>query len=140
MASGAYNRGKFNLMKKLMDMDSDTFDVILLDNDHAFDADDNVETDVNSNEIAPGSAFGYSTGGETMTGLTVTQDDTNDCATWDADNVVWTDATFSAYHAVIVDRTVSDNLVLSIDFGGIKSVSSGTFTISWSANGIWRLA
>jgi len=140
MASGIYNRAKYNLAKKLVDLSADTFKVILLDGDHVFNADNNVLSDVSSNEISPGSAFGYIPGGATLGTPTVTQDNTNDCATFDAENAVWASATFTAYHAVIYDDSVSDNLVASIDFGGAKTVSAGTFTIQWSGNGIIRLS
>jgi hypothetical protein len=140
MASGTYNRFKYNLMKKLIDLDADTIKVILLDNVHAFDADDNVLTDVDTNEIPDTSGSGYTTGGETIGTTTVTQDDTNDCATFSGADVTWTSATLSAYHAVIYDDTISgDPLIASIDFGGEKSVTSGDFIIEWSANGIIRL-
>jgi hypothetical protein len=140
MASGLYNRFKYNLMKKLVDLSADTCKVILLDNDHSFNADHNTLSDVSSNEIAPGSALGYIPGGETITTPTVTQDDTNNYGVFNGDDVEWTDATFDAYHAVIYDDSVSDNLIASIDFGSIKSVSLGTFTIQWSTDGIIRLA
>lgn len=138
MASGVYNRLKYNIMKKLVDLSGDTFKVILLNNSHAFNADHNVLTDVNANELA--ASGNYATGGATLSTPTVTQDDTNDCGTFDAVDISWTTATFTAYHAVIYDTTVSNNLVCSIDFGGAKSVSAGTFTIQWSANGIIRLS
>jgi hypothetical protein len=138
MASGVYNRLKYNVMKKLVDLSGDTFKVMLLNNSHSFNADHNVNTDINTNELA--ASGNYTTGGATLSTPTVTQDDTNDCATFDAVDTSWTTATFTAYHAVIYDTTVSNNLVCSIDFGGAKSVSAGTFTIQWSANGIIRLS
>jgi hypothetical protein len=138
MASGIYNRLKYNVMKKLVDLSADTMKVILLSNSHAFNADHNVLTDVNSNELA--AAGNYATNGASLGSPTVTQDDTNDCATFDAADVAWSSASFTAYHAVIYDTTVSNNLIASIDFGGAKTVSAGTFTIQWSANGIIRLS
>lgn len=140
MASGLYNRFKYNLMKKLVDLSTDTCKVILLDNDHAFNATHDILGDVSSNEISPGSALGYIPGGAAIGSPTVTQDDGANCAIFDGANVAWTDATFDAYHAVIYDDSVSDNLIGSIDFGSIKSVSSGTFTIQWHSDGIVKLA
>lgn len=137
MASGIYNRLKYNWMKKIVDLSTDTINVILLNNSHAFNADHNVNTDVNTNELA--ASGNYSTGGAALASKTVTQDDTNDLAYFDAADVQWTTATFTAYHAVLVDVTASNNLLCSIDFGGAKSVTSGTFTIQWSANGIIRI-
>ena len=141
MASGLYNRLKYNLLKKLIDLSTDTCKVILLDSDHAFDADDNVLADVDANEISPGSALGYIPGGAAIATPTVTQDDANDCAVFNGVDVTWSDATFDAYHAVIYDDSVAgDPLIGSIDFGAIKSVSSGTFTIQWHTDGIVKLA
>ena len=138
MASGLYNRLKYNLMKKLVDLSGDTFKVILLSNLHVFNPDNNVLTDINSNELA--AAGNYVNGGAALGSPTVTQDDVNDCATFDALDVVWASASFTAYQAAIYDSTVSNNLVASIDFGGAKTVAAGTFTINWSANGIIRLS
>jgi len=138
MASGIYNRFKANLMNKEVDLEADTIKVALLDNNHSFNADDNTWSDVSANEI---SGTGYTAGGEELANKSVTQDDTNDKAVFDADDVSWTSATFTAYHAVIYDVTLaSDDLICSIDFGGAKSVSNGTFTIQWDSNGIITLS
>ena len=137
MVSGMYNRLKANWMNKEVDFEGDTIKVMLLDNSHSFTATDNVIGDIDANEI---SGTGYTAGGEAMTTQTVTQDDTNDLAKFDADDTQWTTATFTAYHAVIYDDTLAgDDLVCSIDFGGAKVITVGTFTIQWNTNGIIRL-
>lgn len=134
MASGIYNRWKANLMNKIVDMEADTIKVMLLDNSHAFNAAHNVIGDVDTNEI---SGAGYSPGGATLAGKAVTQGGTTK---FDGTDVAWTSATFSAWHAVLYDDTVAtDDLIGSIDFSGEKSVSGGTFTIQWHANGIVTL-
>lgn len=137
MASGIYNRTKYNLGKKLMDFSADTFKVILLNNSHSFTASNNLYSDISANELA--TAGGYTSGGATLATLTYAQDDVNNLAQWGATNTVWSSATFTAYFAVIYDTTVSNSLVACIDFSGAKSVTSGTFTIQWSASGIIRL-
>lgn len=136
MASGIYNRLKYNLMKKLVDLSADTINVMLLTSSHAFNADHNVKVDIDANEI---SGTGYTAGGADLTNKTVTQDDTNDRAVFDADDVSWTSATFTARHAALNDVTASNNLLCSIDFGTDKSVTAGTFTIQWASAGIIRL-
>ena len=139
MASGLYNRAKFNLMKKLMDMSADTFKVILLNVSHSFNAAHNVYSDISTNELP--TAGGYIVTGSAIASPTVVQLDSPDnCAMFDGNDVSWTSATFTAYYAAIYDATVSNNLVACIDFGGAKVVSSGTFTIQWSASGILRLS
>lgn len=138
MASGVYNRFKVNLANKIVDWEADTIKVMLLDNSHAFDADDDVIGDVSANEI---SGTGYTTGGATLASASVTQDDTNDLAKLDANDTAWGSASFTAYHAVLWDDTVAtDDLVCSIDFGGAQTVTSGTFTIQWNASGIITLS
>ena len=138
MASGIYNRFKANLMNKEVDLEADTIKVALLDDSHSFNADNNTWSDVSANEI---SGTGYTAGGEELTNKSVTQDDTNDKAVFDADDVSWSSATFTAYHAVLYDDTLAnDDLICSIDFGGAKSVSNGTFTIQWDADGIITLS
>lgn len=133
MASGIYNRLFYNLMAKAVDLANDTIKVALLDNNHAFDATDNVWGDVSANEI---SGTGYTAGGATLAGKAVTQ---GAPTKWDASDVSWTSATISAYHAVLYDTTATSNLIASIDFGGVASVTSGTFEIQWNASGIITL-
>jgi len=135
MASGIYNRFKANLMNKEIDLEADTIKVALMDDNHAFNAAHNTWSQVSANEI---SGAGYSAGGEALDNKTVTQDATTK---WDADNVSWDSATFSAYHAVLYDDSLGgDDLIASIDFGGEQSVAAGTFEIQWDAAGIITLA
>lgn len=136
MASGIYERFKANLMNKEVDLEADTIKCALLDTNHSFTATHNTWSQVSANELANGN--GYTTGGEALTTKAVTQGATTD---WDADDVSWTSASFTAYHAVIYDDTVAtDDLICSIDFGGAQTVTSGTFTIQWNASGIITLA
>lgn len=139
MAEGVYNRMKANLMNKLVDLGNgaDVIKVALLNNSHTFDPDDDIWTDVSANEIET-SGTGYSQ--KTLANQAVSQDDANDLAKFDADDIQWTTATFTTYHAVIYDSTLgSDDLIGSIDFGGARSVTGGTLTIAWNTNGILRL-
>ncbi len=135
MASGIYERFKANLMNKIVDLEADVIKVSLMDNVHAFTATNNVWTDVSANELP--TAGNYTAGGATLAGAAVTQAATTK---FDGTDTAWTSATFSAYHAVVWDDTVgTDDLICSFDFGGIKTVTAGTFTIQWHANGIITL-
>jgi catalase (peroxidase I) len=134
MASGIYNRFKANLMNKEVDLEGDTVNVALLDGSHAFTATHNTWSEVSANEI---SGTGYTTDGQALANKTVTQAATTK---WDADNTEWTTASFSAYHAVIYDVTATSNLICSFDFGGIQTVTVGTFRIVWHTDGIITIA
>jgi len=133
MASGIYNRFKANILNKVSDMEADVIRVALMNNSHSFSAGDN--TFSNTNEI---SGTGYTANGEALASKAVTQAATTK---FDATDVAWTSASFTAYHAVIYDDTLAGNdLIGSIDFGGAQAVVSGTFTIQWHADGIITLA
>jgi len=133
MASGIYNRFKANLMNKEVDLEADTINIALYDNSHAFTATDTDYT--TSNELA--TTGGYTQGGQALDNKAVTEAATT---SWDADDEAWTSATFTAFHAVIYDVSVSNDLIASIDFGGAKTVAAGTFTIQFDASGIITLA
>ena len=133
MASGIYSRFKANLMNKVVDLEGDTIKVTLYDNSHSFTASDTDYT--TNNELA--TTGGYTQGGKTLASKAVTEAVTTK---WDAADVAWTSATFTAYHAVIYDSTAGNDLIASIDFGGAKTVAAGTFTIQFDSSGIITLA
>ena len=134
MASGIYNRFKANIFNKIVDLEGDTINVSLYDDSHSFTATDTVYT--TTNELT--TTGGYTQGGVALASKAVTEAATTK---WDAADSTWTSATFTAYHAVIWDDTVgTDDLICSIDFGGAQTVTAGTFTIQWHADGIITLA
>jgi len=140
MPSGIYDRFKGNLMRGDVDLVNDTIKVALLD---ASEVSPTVTDTVLATVIpVPGAApevigSGYSNGGATLAGQSVTEATTT---YWDADDRDWTSASFSTWACLIYDTTVSDNLICLIDFGGEQKVTSGTFTIQWHGNGIISLA
>ena len=136
MASGIYQRFKANIFNKEVDLEGDTIKAALLNNSHAFTATHNTWSQVSANELA--ATGGYTAGGATLAGKAVTQAATTK---WDATDTAWTSATFSAYHAVLYDDTMlNDDLIASIDFGGVQTVAAGTFTIQWHSDGIITVA
>lgn len=135
MASGIYNRLKANLMNKEVDLEADTIKVILLNNSHSFTATHNQKSEIVANEIT---GTGYIAGGATLANKAVTQAATTK---WDADDVSWSTATLTAYHAVIYDdTTTNDDLICSLDFGGAQTVAAAKFTISFNSGGVITLA
>ncbi len=79
-----------------------------------------------SNQV---SGTGYTTGGNTL-GSPVVANQTN-VATLTFAQTQWTSATFGAAYGVIYNDTDGDKLVVVLDFGGTKSCSNGTFTITF---------
>ena len=75
------------------------------------------------------SGTGYSTGGKTLQNGTVANQTSVATLTFDA--ISWTSATFGAAYGVIYNDTDGDKLVVVLDFGGTKSCSNGTFTITF---------
>ena len=75
------------------------------------------------------SGTGYTTGGKTLQNGTVANQ--TNVATLTFDAISWTSATFGAAYGVIFNDTDGDKLVVVLDFGGTKSCSNGTFTITF---------
>lgn len=133
------NQAKAWMLGGIVDLDTDTIKVALT-NGYSFDADNNHGySNFSANEIT---ATGYSAGGESLTGLTITTNDTGDYAMWDAGNVTWTSlATTSIDMACIYDDTlttpVAKGLLASMEIG--TNSNGGNYTINWNAGGILQL-
>ena len=86
-------------------------------------------------EVASGG--GYTTAGEALTNTGVAKSTVTSYT--DFTNVSWTSASFTArgcmiYNSSTISGLTSNSTVCTIDFGGDKTVSSGTFTIQFPAN------
>lgn len=90
-----------------------------------------------TNELA--ASGGYSSGGAAVGSQTFTL--SSDILMFDAADTAWTSATFSAVRQrTVYDNTLgSKNMGVQTDFGADFGVTSGTFTVVESANGIWRI-
>lgn len=94
--------------------------------------------DASANEVANGS--GYTTGGETLAGKTITYDSASDQVRWDANDVTWT---FTAsktwrYAPVYIDTagaSSTDPLYALLSWDSNQSVSTA-YTLQWDAAGI----
>ena len=75
------------------------------------------------------SGTGYTTGGNTLNNPVVANQ--TNVATLTFDQTQWTSATFGAAFGAIYNNSASDKLVVVLDFGGTKSCSNGTFTITF---------
>ena len=75
------------------------------------------------------SGTGYTTNGKVLQNAVVANQTSVATLTFDA--ISWTSATFGAAYGVIFNDTDGDKLVVVLDFGGTKSCSNGTFTITF---------
>jgi hypothetical protein len=136
MATGGTNYYKTLLFKKVLDFINDTFKICLMEPTFIFiPATHQTYADISADELT--TAYGYTEGGETLSGVAVSQDDTNNRATAIWTNQVWTIAggTISAGGAIIYDDTVTspvDKPIIGfIDFNGaITTYSGGTMTVA----------
>lgn len=135
MASLVYGHFWDKLVKGNIDMDTDTFKVMLVNTTYDAIADNtkkdshDFRDDVTSNEI---SGTGYTTGGNTVT-VTVTKDDTNDREDLVFAATTWTTATITAYGAVYYKSrggaASADELCCYNSFGGAVTSTAGTFSL-----------
>jgi len=140
MASRVSNNFRLLLATKIVDFSADTFKIILMQEGFVFNPDaHDLYANVSASEVANG--FGYTTGGNTLAGVAVTQNDTDDrvYVTWN--NTSWTAAAGDigpACGAIIYDDTVADDPIVGfIDFlgsytepdGGIATIANIKVTI-----------
>ena len=121
------NHFKYMMATGNIDFDGDTFKMVLLSGEPAFDKDAHaVLTDLIDYEISAG---GYTASGETLSGVSVTEDDANDKASVTWDNVTYTASGESIYAstAIIYDDTSSDDTIVgATEFGSVREAADGT--------------
>lgn len=132
--------GESALESIAIDLLSDTIKVALLDSGHSPNQDSHeFFDDVDADEI---SGTGYTAGGTALASKALTYTAGTNVVKFDADDLQWTTATFAAAYAVIYKDTgnpVTSPLIGYVNFGGEVSVTAGTFTLSWHANGIFTI-
>jgi hypothetical protein len=109
------------------DMDTDVFKIALYTSAATLDASTTVYT--TSNEVT---GTGYTAGGNTLTGATVTL--TGTTAFVDFSDTSWSTATITARGALIYNSSKSNKAVAVLDFGSDKTSTGGTFTIQFPVN------
>ena len=115
------------LLKGSHDFVNDTINIAL------YEAGSGAPYDVNATVYSSGvanqvSGTGYTTNGKVLQNAVVANQ--TNVATLTFDAISWTSATFGAAYGVIFNDTDGDKLVVVLDFGGTKSCSNGTFTIT----------
>ena len=106
----------------------DTFNLALYTSSATLNEDTTVY--ITANEVP--TATGYTAKGKALTSVTPVL--SGDTAVCDFANVSWTSASFTSRGCLIFnDSVATDPAVCAIDFGGDKTVTSGTFTIEFPA-------
>lgn len=128
-----------------MDMDTDVFDIILMNSTHVFTDTNTIKANIAANEIPAGN--GYTQGAEVLASITWVE--SAGVTTWDAADSVWAASggpiptSGDCTDAVIYDETSTiaiDALVCSIDFGQAETAGDGTnFQITYNASGIFTI-
>lgn len=143
MATGTvtlYNNAKLKMVDGTIDLDNDSFKVILLSNSHSFVATHTQLSDVSANEIATGN--GYTQQTKTLSSINLSE--SGGTVTFDAADVSWTASggSITASHAVVYDDTTTGDLLLfGITFSAEESAGTGTdFNIIWDASGIFTMS
>lgn len=130
----------------VVDLDADTIKVILVDATFAALSDAAKRLlefygEVDSPDGEVGASGTYSAGGSTLASKTSAQ--SAGTYTFDAaDPTAWTGATIAAAGAVIYKDTgtpATSPLIAYLDFGGTITSTAGTFTLAFSASGIFTV-
>ena len=82
-----------------------------------------------TNEVSSGGGSNYPSGGKELTSQTVTA--TTATTAIDFADTTFASATFTAAFAAIYNTSASNKLCVVLDFGGDKTATNGTFTISY---------
>jgi hypothetical protein len=97
--------------------------------------------DFRNDILAEVTGTGYTLGGAALTTTEITL--SSGVLTFDAADVAWTTSTIANAMAAVlytnVGTAATDELVLLSDFVNAASSSGGTFTIQWSASGLFTL-
>ena len=126
-----------SLANKEIDLDTDTLKVLLCTSAYTPDQDAHQYKSSVTNEV---SGTGYTAGGATLAGVTVTYTGATNTLTLDAADPSWASSTITARTAVIYDSTPATDatrpLIAYLQSDVDISSSGGAFTITFDANGI----
>lgn len=129
------NTAKKKFLDGDIDLVNDTIKLMLLTSSHTPDIDaEEFIDDVSANEV--GDSGTYSAGGGTLGSPSVTVDDTNDRAYFDANDVSFTSATITARYAYLYKDTGTPStspIIGYYDYGSDATSTASTFTHSFTA-------
>ena len=128
---------KTELLGGVHDLDTDTIKIALFTSAATLDAATTAYSI--TNEV---SGTGYTAGGNTLTGASITSDGTT--AIVDFDNTTWVSSTITARGAMLYNSSKADRAIAVLDFGSDKTSTDGDFIIQFpvadASNAILRIA
>ena len=126
-----YNNALEQTLRGNIDLINDPLKLMLVTG-HTLDVDTHEDyDDVSADELG---VSGYTAQGESLTGPTVTQDNTNDRALFDANNVTFSSlGTASPNYAILVDWASSPGLLLAA-WELTTPSNGGDYVIAWSTS------
>lgn len=134
MSNETSNKFKYLVMKGDIAPLADTFKIILMQSGFVFTPTYDTYADVSASELP--TASGYTVGGNTLAGVTLTEDDVNHKAVLSWSNSSWSisGGNIVTRGAIVFDDTVAspaDPIVCYIDFGSDQTVlAGGTATVA----------
>ena len=138
MADIVFDKFKEYVGDTTIDMDNDTLRAMLLADTYTPDSTDSVKADIVAHELA--GASGYSTGGYAL--LNQTWADVSGVTKGNADDPIWTTATFTCRYCVVYSDTPTspaDPLICLLDLLANKTGLGGNFYINFHADGFVKL-
>lgn len=140
MAANVYNSAKAKLGNGSIDWDTDTIKVALFTSSYVPNIDTDVFfSDISANEVT---GTGYTAGGNTLAGASVTVDNTNDRAVYDANDPSWPASTITFRTAVYYKSTgtPSTSALVAYDTQAQDYTSSaGTLGLTLAVTGVFYI-
>ncbi len=145
MASAWYNKGKFDVLNGSTVLLASGIKCMLVNSAYSFVDTHNFVSDVSANEISVTNYTGgfAGSGRKLLTAKTVTEDDTNDLAYFDAADLTWTalGAGATIGGAILIRELTTDANSVVLAFMDLTDTATngGDITISWNAAGILKI-
>lgn len=140
MANAIFNSFKRDLMLAGINLSTDTIKMMLVTSVYTPNIDTHTKRSDVTNEVV---GNGYTAGGITLSGKTVTQNNTTNKADFDADNITIPNATISARGGVIYKSrgglATADELIAYVDFNSDIISTGGDFIITFDALGVLNI-
>jgi hypothetical protein len=149
VASITSNKLRQLLLNSGINLLTDTIKVMLVSSAYTPDKDHDFVTSITGGSSKELSGTGYTAGfggagRKTLASKTVTKDDTNDIAYFDAADTTWLtiSAGTAAYAAVIKEVTDdTDSPILAVvDVSPDIPTNGGDYTVQWAATGIFKIS